>query len=56
VEAYRARQLDESERAWREVLAHAPEDGIARIYLDRLHAQVHVPASAWKDAVELEKL
>ena len=56
VQAYRDRRLEESERAWREVLALAPADGIARVYLERLRTLAGAQATAWKDAVELEKL
>jgi adenylate cyclase len=57
VRAYRARQWDESERSWREVLAKLPEDTIALLYLDRIRTYRTVPAaSEWHDAVELDKL
>ena len=57
VRAYRARQWDESERCWREVLAKLPDDAIALLYLDRIRTCRTVPAaSEWHDAVELDKL
>jgi len=56
IAACRAHRLEDSERHWREVLARAPDDGVARIHLDRLRALANAPGSAWKDAVELEKL
>jgi adenylate cyclase len=55
IAAYRARRVEESERWWREVLARAPDDGVAAIHLER----IRVLASAggiWEDAVQLEKL
>ncbi len=57
VRAYRARQWDESERRWREVLARVPEDAIALLYLDRIRScRTVAPGVDWQDAVELEKL
>jgi adenylate cyclase len=54
---YRAQRWDEAERAWLEIAALNPGDGIAAIYvarIDRLRATS--PAHAWNGAVELEKL
>jgi adenylate cyclase len=56
VTAYRARLLDESERWWREVLARAPDDGVAEVYLERIRMLRDAPTAAWEDAVQLEKL
>jgi adenylate cyclase len=57
IEAYRARRWDESEAAWREVLARMPDDGVAAIYLERLaRCRTLSPEAPWEAAVELEKL
>jgi len=57
LQAYRERRWDESEAAWRRVLASHPDDAIARIYLERIAAlRSAAPDPAWRDAVELEKL
>lgn len=56
IAAWRARRWDEAERAWRAILALHPDDGIARLYVERIaEARVASPAT-WRDAVELEKL
>jgi adenylate cyclase len=57
VDAYRGRRWDESEAAWREVLARIPEDGVATIYLERIaRCRAIAPGEAWEAAVELEKM
>ena len=57
VAAYRARRWDESEGAWREVLARLPGDPVAEIYLERLEAcRKLAPDAPWEAAVELEKM
>jgi adenylate cyclase len=57
IAAYRARRWDESEAAWREVLARVPDDGVAAIYLERIaRCRTIAPDEAWEAAVELEKL
>jgi hypothetical protein len=56
IAAWRARRWDECERAWRAILALHPDDGIARLYLERLAEARLASPDSWKDAVELEKL
>ena len=54
--AWRARRWDEAEGEWRRVLAIDPEDGIARVYLERIAAARTAAPGEWRDALELEKL
>jgi len=54
---YRARRWDEAERAWLEIAADHPGDGIASVYLSRIEKlRSSSPAREWNGAVELEKL
>jgi len=54
---YRNREWDAAESQLRELLAIAPEDGIAKLYLDRIAAFRNSPPPAqWDGAMELEKL
>ena len=57
IDAYRARDWDASERAWREVAAAIPGDGVAAIYLERIaRLRAIAPEEPWEAAVELDKL
>jgi adenylate cyclase len=57
IQLYRNREWDAAESCLRELLAIAPEDGIARIYLARIAAfRVDPPAEGWDGAMELEKM
>ena len=57
VNAYRSRDWDASERAWREVAAAIPGDGVAAIYLERIaRLRSIAPEEPWEAAVELDKL
>lgn len=47
--AYRDRQWDRAETLFREVLAEAPDDGPARLYLERIdHFRANPPARGWR--------
>ncbi|HSN21666.1 MAG TPA: adenylate/guanylate cyclase domain-containing protein [Usitatibacter sp.] len=57
IAAERERRWDEAEASWRGVLERLPDDGIAPVHLDRIAAaRMAAPGTAWRDAVELEKL
>ena len=56
IAAWRGRQWDDSERAWGAILAIHPDDGIARLYVDRIAEARQAAPGTWRDAVELEKL
>ena len=57
IRLYRNREWDAAESQFRQLLAAAPEDGIARLYLERIAAfRVAPPAEKWDGAMELEKL
>ena len=57
IDAYRARDWDAAESAWREVAAAIPDDGVAAIYLERIaRLRTIAPGEPWEAAVELEKL
>ena len=54
---YRNREWDAAESQLRELLAISPEDGIAKLYLERIAAFRNSPPPAeWDGAMELEKL
>jgi adenylate cyclase len=57
VRLFRNREWDAAESSLRELLAIAPEDGIAALYLERVANFRLVPPEAnWDGAIELEKL
>ena len=57
IRLYRNREWDAAETQFRRLLAVAPEDGIAKLYLERIAAfRIAPPAEKWDGAMELEKL
>jgi adenylate cyclase len=57
IAAYRARDWDAAESAWRDVAEALPGDGVAAIYLERIGMlRATAPEESWQAAVELEKL
>jgi adenylate cyclase len=57
IRLFRAQSWDESERLWRELLVHQPNDRIAEYYLERIAAhRASPPQSDWDGAVALDKL
>lgn len=55
--AYRARDWDTAEARFRQILERLPDDGVARVHVDRIVHMRGLPAdAAWQPAVELEKL
>ncbi|HUI98806.1 MAG TPA: adenylate/guanylate cyclase domain-containing protein [Usitatibacter sp.] len=56
IAAWRERRFDESEREWRRILAIHADDGIARLYVERIAAARAGAPEALHEAVELEKL
>ena len=57
ISLFRNQDWDAAEARFRELLALAPEDGIAALYLERIAAfRVAPPAAKWDGAVELDKL
>ena len=57
IRLYRNREWDAAEARFRELLATEPEDGIGKLYLDRIAAfRIAAPPATWDGAVELEKL
>jgi adenylate cyclase len=57
IHLYRSREWDAAEASLREVLALVPEDGVAKLYLERIAAfRAAPPPAQWDGAMELEKL
>ncbi len=54
---FRKQEWDAAESSLREILAIAPEDGVAALYLERITAfRAAPPGETWNGAVELDKL
>lgn len=57
IRLFRNQEWDAAESHLRELLAVAPEDGIAKLYLERIAAfRIAPPLAKWDGAMELEKL
>lgn len=57
ISLFRSREWDAAESRFRELLALAPEDGVAKLYLERIAAfRIAPPAAQWDGSVELDKL
>ena len=57
IRLFRNQELDTAESRFRELLAIAPEDSIAMLYLKRIAAfRIAPPPANWDGAMELEKL
>jgi adenylate cyclase len=57
IEAYRQRDWDRAARCWKALLAIAPEDPVAPVYLDRMATfRKTPPDSGWDGSVALDKL
>ena len=57
IRLFRSREWDAAESRLRELLALAPDDGIAGLYLERVAAfRIAPPAANWDASVELDKL
>jgi adenylate cyclase len=55
VRLYRAGDFSSAEKAWREVLAQAPGDGLAEVFLARcVELQAHPPAAPWTGVYEMK--
>jgi hypothetical protein len=55
--AYRARDWETSEAAWRDILERRADDGVAAHYLQMIGTLRHEsPAPAWDGAEALDKL
>jgi adenylate cyclase len=52
--AYRKGAFADAANAWREVLAQAPNDGVAQLFLERCaELQVHPPEGEWRGVFEM---
>ena len=57
ISLFRSQEWDAAESRFRELLALAPEDGVAALYLERVAAfRIAPPAANWDGSVELAKL
>ena len=57
IQFFRSQEWDAAESSLRGILAIAPEDGVAAIYLQRIaEFRVAPPAGPWDGAIELDKL
>lgn len=57
IDAYRQQAWDRAARCWEEVLALAPDDPVAHLYLDRLATfRKTPPAGDWDGSVALDKM
>jgi len=56
LEAYRAQDWAAARKAWQEVLQHAPDDSVAKVFLRRIDEfEQHPPGEDWDGSVALEK-
>jgi len=52
--AYRTGRFAEATAAWRDVLAQAPNDGVAQLFIERCNAlQANPPAGEWRGVFEM---
>ena len=53
--AYRAGAFDNAAAAWRDVLAQAPDDGVAQLFLQRCaELQAHPPEGEWRGVFQMK--
>jgi adenylate cyclase len=52
---YRAGDFANAERAWRDVLAQAPDDAVSQVFIERcVELQQHPPEGAWSGVFEMK--